>query len=239
MSAPEVLSPAAKQAVETKRLEGAWSGRGLLKLMAEVEYWDLKVEERRKSAEKWWIISIIAAVIGFILMIVVTASTGLFPVGLVLFAVPFVSIFVFKRKLNAMQAADLPDELRKSLRPVLKQLGQDLHPEEKIKGTINLAGIDPKRCKLKKSLAPGKNRSLDLSVYEEELCDLRLPLADGSMAGLHVHRLRLDINRLRNINRDRAIPRPVIARSVVSGPVVSRTVHGPVANPDSDPATSE
>jgi hypothetical protein len=183
---PGSLSPAAKAAVETKVLQGAWSGRGLLKLMAELEKWDLTVEERRSKTDKWWVLSIVVAFIGFILMFVITMLTGLFLVGLAVFVVPFVTVFVLRKKLKALQAADLPDELRKSIRPVLKQLGQDLHPEEKIKGRINLAGIDEKRFKLQKDLPPGKYRSLKLSVFEVDLCDLRMPLADGSTAVLRM-----------------------------------------------------
>jgi hypothetical protein len=192
---PGSLSPEAKRAVDTKLLEGAWSGRALLKLMAELENWDMTVEARKSKIDKAFYGSIIGTFAGFILMIFIISGTGIVPLGVAVFVVPFVLIFVFKKKLNALRAADLPDELRKSLRPVLKQLGQDLHPEEKIKGKINLAGIDDKRCKLKKDLPPGRNRSLKLSVYEEELCDLRLPLADGSTAVL-----RLD-NSIRKLER--------------------------------------
>jgi hypothetical protein len=182
MSTPvdETLSPAATQAVAAKVLTGAWSGRGLLKLLGELERWDVVIEAKKARMKKLWIGSMIGTFVGFVLMVF------LFPYGIPLFLIPFVLIFVFKKKLNGFQAADIPDELRKSLRPVLKQLGQDLHPEEKIRGTIQLAGIDESRCKLKKDLPPGRNRSLKLSVFEEDLCDLRLPLADGSTAVLRL-----------------------------------------------------
>jgi hypothetical protein len=183
MSTPvvEALSPAAEAAVAAKVLTGAWSGRGLVKLLGELEKLDVVIEAKKARMKKLWIGSMIGAFVGFILMFV------LFPYGIPLFLIPFVLIFVFKKKLNGFEAADIPDELRKVLRPVLKQLGQDLHPEEKIKGTIQLAGIDESRCKLKKDLPPGHNRSLKLSVYEAEVCDLRLPLADGSTAVLRLN----------------------------------------------------
>ena len=182
MSTPvdETLSPAATQAVAAKVLTGAWSGKALLKLLGELEKWDVVIEAKKARMKRLWISSMIGTFVGFVLMIF------LFPYGIPLFLIPFVLIFVFKKKLNGFQAADVPDELRKSLRPVLKQLGQDLHPEEKIRGTIQLAGIDESRCKLKKDLPPGRNRSLKLSVFEEDLCDLRLPLADGSTAVLRL-----------------------------------------------------
>lgn len=183
MSTPvvEALSPAATQAVAAKVLTGAWSGRALVKLLGELEKWDVVIEAKKAKVNKLWIGSMIGAFVGFILMFV------LFPYGIALFLIPFVLIFIFKKQLNGLEAADIPDELRKSVRPVLKQLGQDLHPEEKIKGTIQLTGIDESRCKLKKDLPPGHNRSLKLSVYETEVCDLRLPLADGSTAVLRLN----------------------------------------------------
>ena len=183
MSTPvvEALSPAATQAVAAKVLTGAWSGRALVKLLGELEKWDVVIEAKKAKMNKLWIGSMIGAFVGFILMFV------LFPYGIALFLIPFVLIFIFKKKLNGFEAADIADELRKSVRPVLKQLGQDLHQEEKIKGTIQLTGIDESRCKLKKDLPPGHNRSLKLSVYETEVCDLRLPLADGSTAVLRLN----------------------------------------------------
>lgn len=187
MNTPESLSPAAKLAVDTKVLDGAWSGRGLVKLLAELEGWDLSVETRKAAANKKWIGAIIGTVVGFFLMFVVGAVTDQFLIALPVFLVPLVLIFVFKKKLNALQAADLPNELRKCVRPVLKQLGQDLHPEEKIKGTFQLAGIDEGKPKFKKSLPVyGNVRSLTLQVYEEEVCDLRMPLADGFTAVLRL-----------------------------------------------------
>lgn len=182
MSTPvvEALSPAASEAVAAKVLTGAWSGRGLLKLLGELERWDIVVEAKKSRMKKFWIGSLICAFLSFFVMIF------LFPYGIAAFLIPFVLVFVFKKKLNGLQAADMPDELRKTLRPVLKQLGQDLHPEEKIKGTIQLAGMDESKCKLKKDLPPGRNRSLKLSVFELDICDLRLPLADGSTAVLRL-----------------------------------------------------
>ena len=182
MSTPvvEAMSPTAEAAIAAKVLTGAWSGRGLVKLLGELEKWDEVVEAKKAKMKVFWIASIAATILGFALMLV------FFPYGIAAFVIPFVLIFVLKKQLNKLQAGDIPDELRKTLRPVLKQLGQDLHPEEKIKGTIQLAGMDEARCTLKKDLPPGRNRSLKLSVYEADVCDLRLPLADGSTAVLRL-----------------------------------------------------
>jgi len=96
---------------------------------------------------------------------------------------------------KAARAMDLPNELRVSLRPVLRQLSQDLHPEEKIRVSVNLAGIDEKKSTATKDLPPGRNKSLKQMTYEEDLCSLRMPLADGSEAVLRMENTFLKLER--------------------------------------------
>ena len=97
-------------------------------------------------------------------------------------SVPFVlgvaALIVGIRMKKAARAIDLPNELRVTLRPVLRQLSQDLHPEEKIKVSMNLSGLDEKKCTGTKNLPPGRNRSLTQSAYDEDLGSIRMPLID-------------------------------------------------------------
>jgi hypothetical protein len=187
------MTEQAKLALEARVLTGAWSGRALLRLLEELDSWDREVPERLSRGEKWMAVWFLVAVFGFISMVVIIAQYENMVLGLGVFAVTLALYFVFQR-LDRLRAAGLPVELRKTLRPVLQQLGQDLHPVKKIRGTIHLTGIDEKRCKLKKDLPPGANRKLKLSLFEEPVCDLRLPLADGSVAQL---RMGTTIRRLR------------------------------------------
>jgi hypothetical protein len=177
------LTPAAKAAVDSKTITGGWDRRSLVKLLAELERWDNMAEARKSRAKKLFLAGLIGSILGFFVMFVVTAAAG-FVFGLPFFLAPLALIIYALRLQKAAKAADLPNELRVSLRPVLKQLSQDLHPDEKIKVTVNLAGIDEKKGGRKTVLPPGHNRSLTQSAYDEALCSIRLPLADGTQAVL-------------------------------------------------------
>ena len=179
------LTPAAKAAVDTKTITGGWELRPLVKLLAELERWDNMAEGRKSRAKRIFIASLIGSFVGFIVMIIVSSEAG-FLYGLPCFLVPLAMVFLGVRMKKAARAVDLPNELRISVRPVLKQLSQDLHPEEKIRVTMNLAGIDEKNGGRKTDLPPGRNRSLTQSAFDEDLCSIRLPLADGTQALLRM-----------------------------------------------------
>ncbi|MBI2689084.1 MAG: hypothetical protein HYX27_22500 [Acidobacteria bacterium] len=180
------LSPDARQAIETRKITGAWNARALVKLLGELERWDLTIEKRKSKANGIWIGSIVATVLGFFLMFFVGAVTDSLWMAPIPFVVPLASIFYFRRKLNELTKADIPNELRLAIRPMLKQLSQDFHPDQKVRVDLNLTMLDEKQRKFSKNLPPGKNRSLKLSVFEAAVCDMRMPLADGSTAVLRV-----------------------------------------------------
>lgn len=182
----EDLSPAARAAVEQKKLEGGWDGRSLGKLFAELDRWDTVAEARKASAQKWFIGGIIGTVIGFFAFFVVGAIFEQFLVALPFFLVPVCILILGIRKRKAARNIDLPNEIRISLRPIIRQLSQDLHPEEKVRVTMNLAGVDKSKPHGKRDLPPGRNRSLKQSMFKEPLCTIRLPLVDGSLATLRI-----------------------------------------------------
>ena len=199
------LTPAARAAVEQKTIGGGWDGRSLVKLMAELDRWDNMAEGRKAWAKRVFIGGIIGSVVGFILMIAVSALTEEFLFGLPMFLVPVAVLIMGIRMKKAARAVDLPNELRISLRPVLRQLSQDLHPDEKIKVSMNLAGIDEKKCARKKDLPPyGRNRSLTQSFYDEDLCAIRLPLTDGSTAVLRLENQYLKLERSYRTSRGKS-----------------------------------
>ena len=138
----EDLSPHARAAIEEKKVIGGWDARSLIKLMGELERWDNVAEARKSRAQKYFIGACVGCVVGFFLMFVIGAIFENFFLGVLFFLVPFILLFVALRKKKAARSIDLPDELRISLKPVLRQLYQDIHPEEKIKVTLNLACID-------------------------------------------------------------------------------------------------
>jgi hypothetical protein len=188
------LTPAAKAAVESKTIAGGWERRSLVKLLAELERWDNMAEARKSRAKRLFFAGLVGSVLGFILMIIVSSEAG-FAYGVWCFLVPLALLFFGLRMQKAAKAIDLPNELRVSLRPVLKLLSQDLHPDEKIKVNLNLAGIDEKKAGRTTNLPPGRNRSLTQSAYDEDLCSLRLPLADGTQAVLRMENAYFKIER--------------------------------------------
>ncbi len=191
----EDLSPAARAAVETKTITGGWDGRSLVKLFAELDRWDAMAEARKARARKVFFGGIIGSVIGFFALFIVGAVAENFFAGLLFFLVPLAVLIVGVRMKKAARAIDLPNELSASLRPVLKKLSQDLHPDEKIKVNLNLAGIDESKCANVKDLPPGHNRSLKQFTYDEELCDLRLPLTDGTQAVVRLENTYVKLER--------------------------------------------
>ncbi|MBL8238398.1 MAG: hypothetical protein JNM66_13320 [Bryobacterales bacterium] len=190
------LTPGARAAVEQKAITGGWDGRSLVKLLGELERWDNMAEERKARAKRVFLAGVIGSVAGFFLMFVVSAVMEEFLWGLPLFLAPLGVLFAGIKMKKAARAIDLPNELRVSLRPVLRQLSQDLHPEEKIKVTLNLAGIDENKCAGKKDLPIwGRNRRVTQSTYEEELCSLRMPLTDGGEAVLRMENTFVKVER--------------------------------------------
>ena len=189
------LSPAAKAAVEKKVIDGGWDGRSLVKLMAELERWDNVAEAKKARAKKVFIGGIFGTIIGLFLFFFIGLAAEMLAVGISLFAIGVGILIAGIMMKKAARAIDLPNELRVTLRPVLKQLRQDLHPEEKIKVSMNLAGLDEKKCKETKKLPPGRNRSLTQRSYEEDLGSLRMPLIDGSTAVLRMENLYLRLDR--------------------------------------------
>jgi hypothetical protein len=189
------LTPAAREAVEKKTIGGGWDGRSLVKLMAELDRWDNMAEQRKVSAKKFFIGGIIAMVAGFFLFFVVGAIMEEVLWGSVPFVLGVGALIVGIRMKKAARAIDLPNELRVTLRPVLRQLSQDFHPEEKIKVSMNLAGLDEKKCTGTKYLPPGRYRSVTQSAYDEDLGSIRMPLIDGSTAVLRVENQYLQVEK--------------------------------------------
>jgi hypothetical protein len=189
------LTPAARAAVEQKTIGGGWDGRSLVKLMGELERWDKMAEIRKVRARKFFVGSIVACIAGFFCFFIIAFMVEEFLLGLTFLVVPALNLIVAFRMKKAARAIDLPNELRVSLRPVFRQLSQDLAPGEKIKVTMNLAGIDEGKCAEIKDLPPGRFRGLKQSTYEERLCSIRVPLTDGTHAILRMENTYLKLER--------------------------------------------
>jgi len=181
------LSPEAKTAVETRKLQGGWDGRSLSKVLLELERWDDMAEERKTKAGRIFWTGVIGSLVGFFAMVFLGGILeSFFPIAF--FVVPLITLFIGIRKKRAAKGIDLPNEIRATLRPIVKQLQQDLHPDEKIRVELNLTCMDEKKVKSEKPVVPLPPRytSLQETVYEENLGSLRLPLIDGSEVTLRI-----------------------------------------------------
>jgi hypothetical protein len=184
------LSPDTVAAIRARKIEGAWDVRSLQKVLAELEAWDLTAELRKKSGNALLWIGVIGALFSivslfFMLGEVESWMTLLWPAG---FFAAFVGAVVLgAKKSKAAQAMDLPDEIRVLVRPVVRQLSQDLDPKQKLKVDIDLQRIIENKPKSKQNLPPRAGATkLEQSLYEEPVCAIRMPLADGSEAVLRI-----------------------------------------------------
>lgn len=174
----EDLSPAAQQAIATKALAGAWEAKGLKKLLAELHQWDLVAEKRKARAGKIRTGGIIGTVAGFFLFFLVGVMAEEWLIGISLLAAPVLVIIAGHRMKKAAESIDLPNELRNCVRPVLQKLSQDLHPDERIRVSLDLNGVCDKTRKSKMVPVKGAGQR-KMSTYELPLGTLRLPLNDG------------------------------------------------------------
>lgn len=199
----EDLSPAARLAVEKKSIEGGWDGRGLGRLLAELERWDDMAEARKSRAEKVFWTGAIGTGVGLFALAIASAvfETGM---PLVILVVPIAAAVMGWKMKKAARAVDLPNEIRITVRPLIRQLRQDFHPDQKIKVSMNLAGIDEKVFKSERNLSPGPNNTIKQWTYEEPLCTIRLPLTDGSLVTLRMDNQYVKVQRTYRTSRGKS-----------------------------------
>lgn len=175
------LTPAARQAIETKKITGNWNAKALLKLLGELQRWDLGVEERKKATEKR-VVTFGIATVASVFLLFFLVSFDLWYVGLMLVAGAIAGLVMAFRAKKALKAFDIPDEFRVNVRPLLRQLSQDIDPNEKIRIECDLAGVSDTKIKSSKSIGKVSYQTATLTVYEDPLCHLRLTLLDGTEA---------------------------------------------------------
>lgn len=184
------LSPDTVAAIRARKIEGAWEARSLQKVLGELEAWDLTAELRKKTGNAMLWIGVVGAlfsIVSFFFMLgeVESWATLLWPAGF--FAIFAGTVVLGAKKSNAAIAMDLPDEIRVLIRPVVRQLSQDLDPKQKIKVDIGLQRLIENKPKSKQNLPPRAGATkLEQSLYEEPVCSIRMPLADGSEAVLRI-----------------------------------------------------
>jgi hypothetical protein len=191
----EELSPAARSAVETKKISGGWDGRSLVKLFAELDRWDEMAEGRKTRAQRVLVGGCIFMVIGVFVGFFIAGETENFWAAGACIALPIVVAAVGAKMKKAARAIDLPNELRDTLRPVLRQLKQDLHPDEKIKVNLNLAGLVEDKPATEREYPSPLRGKIREKTFPDDLGEVRLPLIDGSTAVIRLENTYVELAR--------------------------------------------
>lgn len=189
------LSPAARSAVETKKISGGWDGKSLVKLFAELDRWDKMAEGRKKNAQRVFVGGCIFMVLGVFVGFFVAGETENFWAAGACIVTPILVTALGAKLKKAARAIDLPNELRVTLRPVLRQLKQDLHPDEKIKVNLNLAGLDESKPATEREYPSPRGGKIREKTFPDDLGEVRLPLVDGSTAVIRLENTYVELAR--------------------------------------------
>ncbi len=182
----ETLHPETIAASKQRQLSGAFEGKRLLKILGELAKIDESTGAVIEKTKKRGVAMGIATFAGFFGGMFFTAFTGFWMV----FAIPLVTGVLAAKDMigvNRMKKRDdLLDDFRVLIRPVLRDILDDLDPEKKVKVRFDLTGMADSKQVSKKELPPGRFQKLTETVQKDPWCELRLPLADGSLMTLEV-----------------------------------------------------
>lgn len=169
-----------------RKLAGNFEGKRLLKILGEMAKIDETIgsvisEANRKGAG--FGLATFAGVFGCVF---IAGFTGFW----IVFAIPLVTgVLTAKYLIQARMVRkreDMLDDFRVLIRPVLRDILTDLDPEKKVKARFDLTGLSDRKRVSKKELPPGPFQKLTETVQKDPWCELRLPLADGSVILLEV-----------------------------------------------------
>ncbi len=178
------LNEIVRDAVRSRRLHGAFHARALLKIFAQLEGWDRAVEKRKVRTRKILIAGFIALFVSLFGLMILAGAAGIHEliVPLVcLFVLSAAAIFGSWRMRKQALAADLADELRTTILPVLLHLLNDLDPKVKIRVNLDLCTLNEEKMDESSQASSGGRRgTTTVNQFSEPLGSLRLPLANGN-----------------------------------------------------------
>lgn len=182
----EDLHPETIAAAKERKLSGAFDGKRLLKILGELSKMDESTGAAIEKRHKQGVMMALATFASIIICAFITAFTGLWMV----FVIPAVTGAVAAKNLiqayRMKKRDDMLDDFRVLIRPVLRDVLADLDPEKKVKARLDLTGMADSKQVSKKELPPGRFQKLTETVQKDPWCELRLPLADGSVMTLEV-----------------------------------------------------
>ena len=161
-------------------MQGAWNAPALLRILGDLERYDLAVGSRINRTMWSGFATIpltIGAFIGWI--------ASLYPHALEVFGVMVAAVVIANWRFRKARESDIPDEIRLTIQPVIRSLVPDVDPAKKIRVDLQLnSRIEEK-----------------LDKHVECVCFVRMQLADASIASFRiVNSYRKSVRGKRNKN---------------------------------------
>lgn len=189
------LSPEARAALEAKALNGAWHPRRLRRLLAEFDRLDQVAETGKKRSRFLLSTGCFLMAFSVVLSVIIAIKMQSIPLVLACLIVPIVITAIGVKMSNSAAAIDVPNELRATLRPLLKRLRQDIDPDRKVRVRLNLAGFDDRKPASQREYPARTRGTVKESTYHEDLGLIRIPLAGGGTASIHIANTYLQLAR--------------------------------------------
>lgn len=190
------FSPEAQEAIRTRALTGNWEVRRLVKVLGELAQFD-EVNEKMTSHAKGWAIGLfVATFLGIFGAAVAQEFLGSALVWLLPPTLLGLAIWKLTRYLK-LKKQDLINDFRTCLRPVLRDLAQDLDPSQKLRVRMDLAGPVDRKKTNECPAPPGNYIKGKQHTFEDSWCEVRLPLVDGTTAVIEFDTkwIRLDVSK--------------------------------------------
>jgi hypothetical protein len=172
------LSPAARAAADAQAIRGSWDGPGFEQLLRELLAYDAVLDARVAFRLKVMIGTIVAAVVGFIVAVVMLAEEdGLLVLAVMVVEALLVGVTVW-RWLQASKMA-LPERALLMMQQMFRLIRQDLDPAEKIRVNVDLTGPTKAKRGQKQKLPAGAFIAREQYVFADPWCHVRFQLRDG------------------------------------------------------------
>lgn len=176
----EALTPEARAAAQARRVSGNWELKPLIRLLGELAHVDEAVEQQTKKAMSMMILFIVLSFISIFVAVFVGEALELGAVVILLPLALAVLALVFGVRWRRLKKQDMINDFRICLRPVLRDISNDIDPNKKIKVEMDLTGPEDRKQTSKLELPPGRYQKLTETVYSDPWCEVKLPLADGT-----------------------------------------------------------
>lgn len=168
--------------IATRRISGHFNLKHLDRLLNELSQFDSGTDVLVKRFTTLMIVFIIVSFLALFAGIML-ASEEMYLLGLLVFGAPVGLAIFCGVKMKRLKGIDLMNDFRTTVQPVLRDLMQDMAPNEKVKVEMELSGAADSKQTAKRDL-PTSYLKLTETVYDDPWCELTLPFIDGSAAAI-------------------------------------------------------